>query len=471
MSIWFDESYSLWATNNNLSFRYLFSDILRHETNPPVYFVFLKLARLIYDQNIITGKFLNIFILFLSILFILKESSDKHLKNIFLYVILGSSASLAYAGEIRPLFSAICVAHVLSYFYIMAESREISRPFIKTITASILLSLIHVYGAIFAISIALAVALSGFLYKRNDLTKLSLTTLVFSFSAFLVWWIWINSTDRDALATVRWLSNDPMFIVAALKEGAGYIIGRGAISYAVALLAFVFFTLSKNIRISRLIFLSTLGLFFFLPVLISWKVPIVFGRYFAIGCGPLLAIFLTCAWREVNSRNFEQYDIRKVILASCGIALFIITAVLGPITAINALRYRPYWTGIDTVTKFAGECSNRKIRVIDPINLDETFRSERASAHVLYGYKLLATRSGFDIADGRESIRDVSEIDCPVVAWIEHSNLFEDGREAVTLSQLRALRLTNRYGLTLSVFRHRMGAVVVKTSTVSAVSE
>ncbi len=236
-------------------------------------------------------------------------------------------------------------------------------------------------------------------------------------------------------AAVWWLRNleiGPGFMLAPLAGLIGFAAWR------------------KSTRLPLSVFVLAYLLFALLPILISFKTPIIVGRYWGVGA-PSLAVLLA-----LLMRGFVLQADRPGRLAAGLAATFLILASgFGFTAARRFAAAKLIWQGAAQVAALAPACLAGSIHV---------------AADYFPAFALASRLPSETFVDVRAPgapgapVRRVAEMTCPVVGWREHAEIQPDMSDDALVARLALQAAPGE----VMVMRHRSGYVVLNTHAAPA---
>jgi hypothetical protein len=358
-----------------------------------------------------------------------------------------SGPVVRYTSEARAYFLSLMVAFVAAWFTALAiKAPKSSPPLAAYVCVGVLAGLTHLYAALLCCCLAAGLLLLWIISGRRDLMR---TGLALGFSSGVVisaWAVLLTIVTKTGdQGHLGWMTLDWETLYAAYWEAKSLAVGsKLAASFFVAFA--VVLVLATSTRNLAIVFGTALVLFIVIPLAVSIKMPIVSGKYWAIGA-PLLIVlvcFAAAEWLEAKGR-----------LASIGAGLAACVLIASSVTGFFAGRLfvaqKPSWWGGELVRASGSNCGPGSIRVYNaPVGAITGFR---------WGF---SKTSGLpedvfvDVSDHQGDATEMSTGNCNVVGWVEHVLPLVGSDE----------ELIKRLGIApsekLKVVRHSSGYVVLR---------
>ncbi|GGZ20783.1 hypothetical protein [Asticcacaulis endophyticus] len=444
--LWTDELFTVWATDPTISPWQLQFDRLRYETNPPLHFWLLYGLRQIVPDARLAGLILNFTVVAATVAAIVMtmRRDGRALLGYGLAILFSlNSATLIYVQEVRAYVLAIGLSAVLAVL-VMSFVRE-GRGWVAVLAVlGAVTALSHVYGALFAGGLAAALVVEGLVSRRTEVWRAGLIIGVACSVPFLIWFMGVHHQEGGTLRNIGWISFAPEHIKSTIDGilrvfiGPVWVLIIWAMALVTALRSPVFRRSGLMVAVVAVIFL--IG-----PFVISAKVPILHYRYFAVGF-PALVLLLAFAVNEVW-RN-EPSRLRKGAAA-----IFVLIPVVMSLPVSWAeLTMKPVWRGAEVVRVNAQACPSGVVRGL-------TYPDARVQPIFPFTYEYLLRSTGLKVT-GSDQVADVSDINCRLVAWVEHNGFISETTDEALL--LERLNLTNRQQVPLVIHHHRNGLVILK---------
>lgn len=448
---WIDELYALWASDKTTNFSKLFADRIAFDTNPPLYFSLLHFARLIVDNDRLAVILLNL--LFLAIAGVVvfgsaRRANYEKLSLVGLSAFLLSGPVMRYASEARAYFLSLMIAFVAAWFTAIAIKSPRSSPSLAAyMCVGVLAGITHLYAALLCCCLAAGLILLSIIDGRRDLMR---TGLALGVSSGLVTSIWavllmivVATGDQGHLG---WMTLNWETLYAAYWEAKSLAVGSKAASlfFVAFALVLVITPCTRNLVI---VFGTALVLFILIPLAVSMKMPIVSGKYWAIGAPVIIPLvcFAAAEWLEAKGR-----------LSSLGVGLAVCVLIASSVTGFFTGRFfvaqKPSWWGGELVRASANQCGPGSIHIYNaPVGAIRDFRWGFAKTSGLPEDVFVDVTGP---ADGTiESSRTGS---CNILGWAEHVLPLVGSDDEL----MRRLQIEPSEGT--KVVRHSSGYVVLK---------
>jgi hypothetical protein len=432
---WNDEVYSLWASDPSAG------DVIARVTgdsNPPLYFTLLRLMRTFFGDAHIAVPIASFTAIICSSAFVLWISRSVGWLTwgaiaIATFVING--VVTFYFQEARAFLLGACFTFAAAWqCTILVAETSAPRRIVALALLGALAAFTHFYAALAMGSLGGGLALLAILRRRGELLLPGLVLgggAALSFGAWYAYaharvayiaWIAFNfESVHDALWYIRSLALGPAWMAAPLALIVGLAAWR-----------------SQALRPNLIVFAIASALFFALPVLISFKTPIIVGRYWTVGV-PFLTITLV-----LIARTFWQAPNRWRTLAWASGALVLVSAGFGASAARYLMQIESVWSGAAIVAERGASCAPGSIRVPNQP-------------------ELYATASGLPEATFVTPTQSSAPSDCPVLGWAEH--VLRGDHFSTTASELELLQMVGvaRPVDGVVIERHPSGFVILRS--------
>jgi hypothetical protein len=444
---WADELFSLWASDPTENFGNLFRYRIATDSNPPLYFSLLFVARQFISDN-------RLAILTLNVSFLLSAAlsaflASRRLSNAWVLFFFGLLAlggpGAAYLAEGRSYFLAMSIVSIAVVLTLVAiEAAELQPGWWAFAITGALASLTHVFAALLCCSLAAGLAILALQPSQRRLfapaAVLGLSTVV-AFAAWIGSWAWLGPRS---FSQIGWIPFTFDSVADAARGVLAMTFGQPAL--ALPFLGFLIVSLifGASRQVAALLIVST-TLFVSIPILISFFVPIVLARYWLIGAPLLMGglVFLVRKWAVIqNGRPTSK------LIVVIGTGYIVLTAVTGYFTAYEFVASKPIWKGASVIGPVPEQCGSRAIRVLG----------------FLPGFSIVtkAPRSTFVDVQTLSGNEPLQETQCPVLGWSEHYILrFGEGyiNRATDADLLKLLKIPSRPD-NIQIDRHESGFVV-----------
>lgn len=444
--LWTDELFTVWATDPSINPWQLQFDRLRYETNPPLHFWLLYALRQIVPDARLAGLILNFAVVAASmaaIVITMRRDGRTRMGYALATLFLLNSATVIYVQEVRAYMLAMGLCAVLAVLTMRFIRQGRGRVIVLALLGDVS-ALSHVYGALFAGALAAALVVEGMVSRRSEVWRAGLILGAACSVPFLIWFMGVSYQEGGTLRNIGWISFAPDHIKSTVNGIIRVFVGPVWV-LAVWLLALVVAVRSPVFRRSAVIVTAVAVIFLIGPFVISAKVPILHYRYFAVGF-PALMLLLTFAvyetWRSDSSR----------IAKGAGAILVLIPVTMSLPVSWAELTAKPIWRGAEVVRANAQACPSGKVRGL-------TYPDAKVQPIFPFTYEYLLRGTGLKVV-GSDQVADVADINCRIVAWVEHSGFISDTTDEALL--LERLNLTNRAQVPLIIHRHGNGLVILK---------
>lgn len=358
---WQDELYSLWVSDPSGPLQRLLFD-----TNPPLYFFALRLARSVVPDErsaMLAVSALALFSVSALLLTTARTAMRQRCAAIALALFMTSGVTTFFFQEARAFFPAACIGLAASWMVVLLIERKPPRR--VGITLALLAAAaaaMHFYAALLTGCLAaglLAFALFG---KRRDLVTPALVLGVSSVVFFGAWF----AVAADRTERIGWIVFSMEEVRGALWMVRSFVLGP---SWALLLAAplVVFAALQPRLQPALFAFAVAIALFFSLPILISFKLPIIVGRYWCVGVG----LFVTPMALLLDELSTSASRNRMIALGLAALTV-LVSIVSGLLIARRFLVAEAVWANAALVRELGRGCGPRTIAVPAYISLYST---------------------------------------------------------------------------------------------------
>jgi hypothetical protein len=454
---WNDELYALWASDPTTPFTTVFAERIYPDTNPPLYFSALYLARLLAGDDRVAILLLNVCFMVAAGAAVLLVSHRARLAGLAAVGITAfalSGPALVYAVEGRAYLAALAVAFVAAWCVALAVEEPDSRPGLPAFVAlGTLGALTHVYAALFCGALAAGLlVVTLWVPSRRELVG---PALALGLSASFVLGVWLL-TITSSLGRVDWME----FSLSAIAAAAWYVKEITVKSRVLGVLLVALISLGlfhKRTRPLVVVFSIAFGLFIVLPLIISLKKPMITGRYWVIGAPGLIVLlsFLARAWLfEMAGRGIANWP----SLAFLGVvALACASSISGFLTARNFVASKPVWKGAEIVRPLLGGCPTASVHI-------GIGKIEGGGAPIYSFAQLGMTSPAVFVDAGAASAGHlpIAAARCPVLGWAEHVLLGDDFPSLAPDAELLRVLKIDAAPDEIEIRRHKSGFVLLK---------
>ena len=447
---WLDELFSLTATDPRQGFGSAFVNWIATETNPPLYYSGLYAVRTLIADDRTATLVLNASALIAAAAAIAVSSRRAGMPRfgmIGIAAILLSGPVLRYSVEARAYLLAIEIVFVASWFCGLTVQGSRSSTVTSFSIIGALGALTHVYAALMCGSLAAGTIMVAVLYKRHDLCVRGLALGV---ATVVVLAIWLPFGFQNA-HNLNWIKFNVHSVVstaaAALIGGGGVTLERTALlAFAIALCGGLY---SRITRAMAIMFSIALMLFVFIPIAVSFKLPIIVERYWVIGSPVAIVFSLLACWTWLSEGISSQRRMPTWIPA-CAAAVFV---VIGDVTGFAAAKasvaHKMVWSGAPIVAEYAIKCPPGSVHVL-------------RSLLWLYAKSAGVPKDVFVDANSLKTpIVTVAEARCRVLGWAEHDVEIMMHPDISDQALLHSLKI-DASASDVEVLRHLSGFVVLR---------
>jgi hypothetical protein len=235
-------------------------------------------------------------------------------------------------------------------------------------------------------------------------------------------------------------------VISALWEAKQLAIGPHLLIALIALLTFGL--LWPTTRMLTLAFLVAFAIFLFLPLLISLKQPIIFGRYWLQGTPAIIVLIALLARTWLSDGISRRSQLVPTACASVAVAFLTISDTTGFITARAFTAAKPIWKGALVVAPLARDCPTASVHVNGFIPF--------------FAYTSQIPDAVF--ADAREPATHLvnpADSKCPVLGWAEEPHPADFMRRATDEDLMKVLKV-GASALQVEILRHPTGFVILR---------
>ncbi len=459
-----DELFSLWASDPAGSLWDMQIDKLACETNPPLHYWLMYGLQMVLGAGRTTGLVLNgltIAVTLGGLIWLARRAGRPALGWWLGAVYLCSAATITQTQDVRPYCLAVSVCALLAtQVSLLRRAESISRVDTGiTVALAATAGITHVYAALFVFCLTSAVALEGVLrqtgpWRERSLLRLAVLTGGACAMTFGLWGVGLVRNTGRHPPSIEWIRFDYPSVSTAFVWDSLVQVGP-PVALGLFLIAIAIACGARRPGGTLCVAFVTAALFFVMPLLISFLKPIIHAQYYPVG-GAALLILLAFATIEAWAEERRQADWRShTALAGLAVALalpLLCSGMASRAWADNKL----VWRSAEIVRAQAPSCPERRVRVVPP--------PWGMQGKLYPGFAYILRDSGLTVEDSRDTLRDVSDIDCSVVAWSEDSQKPNWPESLSEEERLKVFNLTNREHVPLTLRRYGDGYVVTKVS-------
>jgi hypothetical protein len=460
--LWFDEYATLYFSDPTAPFSFLVTD-----TNPPLYYFLVRIARSsgLEPQSSLWVTNFSAALVFSTIAYLfMRRTYSRLVAGTIIAIVLAGPAVLTFALEGRgcALGQFACLATTAG---LSTQSEAGRRPSDFSLLALLagLSAATHIYAGLYVSVLGVAFGFSGIV--TNDRSKLVAGITVCA-ASILVTAIWVITARRVLLGgnpSLSWIPSSTSYTVGQLWFFNKMLSGAG-FNLVVLLVGISLCALIPGPRYYALIFCFAAASFLAVPILVSTKVPMLAGRYFAIAVPSLILIALNAGAATVMKR-----DRRVIRLAAASfLSLFALVNIMTAhkVAARFTAEFRWPYDSSD-VRAYVDRHKQTKIRVLVPDM--PTVGGLSLPAIYISSYKAALDRSDVALDSSLSSVADVSDYPGPLIGWGEHVFWFDpthafDLTHADEQRVLRALNMTNVTNRPLRLEKRRAGFFLLNAS-------
>lgn len=399
-ALWWDEYFSIWASDPALPFATVFWDRIAPDSNLPSYFSLLSLVRRLGIDSSLAGRLINEACFLAAAAFVVARGirTDRTLEAaVAVAVFLISAPVIAFGLELRvygPALAAVLAAAWASFDTIQSDRRPL--PAWQMALIGALAAATHLYGGLAAGALAAATLIVA---RRNP--RLWAGPLAMGTAATIVtgsWLVW----NFGSSYLVSHILFSVLGGILQVFSFADFILGT------LALLPFVIVALlvmakDPATKPPAILAAIAIALFILLPALASFAKPILTTRYLYVGA-PIFTTALAFGLAAGADRQTRQIAAITLLLL----------AAIGSFTGIQFVANKFAWKGADIVRTLGAGCPAGSIKVNRPFRAEQNdpWRFGLAMATGLPEATFAVTRDG--------KAPDYTGPACPVLAYVVH---------------------------------------------------
>jgi hypothetical protein len=453
---WADELFALWASDPELRFGVLLTERIGADSNPPLYFSLLAIIRMIGLPPRPAVVFLNVLCVVMasiSVLWTARNNNRLWLGSAVVALFLTSASTVIFLQEARSYMIALSAVLVASWFAFLCIDRALAWPSLAV--CGILCALTHLFAAIAACALAGGLCICGASRRQIALIGSGIAlgaSAVLTSAAWLFAW---KVLGPGGFQQIGWIP----FTRASVWEA---FVGASVLSFgtlyvwAVVAIAVAFGLLSRRAFLATVSFIVALILFALVPIVLSFGVPMVIARYWAIGA-PMVIVGI-CSIIAVGFSACRTAVSTWIGFAALFLAVLGIVSV-GTRHGLHFIdREKPSWRVAPTIAELVRDCPRHAVHT-------------------------LGFQPGFSIATGLSPDQFVDvrtlpqptaspESSCPVLGWTEHYVLRFGEKfvgEASDADLLKLLKL-DVSPEKVTIFRRKNGYVVCRKDACKSLS-
>jgi hypothetical protein len=456
---WADELASLWASDVSLPFARALSERIAPDTNPPLYYVVLYWVRWLISDDRTAVLAVNIASIVIAAAAVFAASQRAGLSRLAVCGIAAFALSgpvLVYASEGRSYCLGLAVVFVGSWYAALAIRDSYRRPVLASFVAiGAVAALTHVYAALLCGALGAGLLTSAIFSHRRDLVG---PGLALGLSASMVFAIWVSMT-WGSLSRVAWIEFSPRLVLRAAHDVEALAVGwHFNLLFLVAFLAFGI--LDRATRRFFITFSVAFALFVLLPVVASFKQPIIIGRYWLVGASALTTLVTFAAWTWFSAGDrLPERRIMRLVAASSALLFLCASTMHAVVAARSQIDRKGIWKGAKIVRPLLDECPMGAIHVATGTGI---LRDQYPSPeYFIWGFSKITGASPSLFVDAElESTPNVSPAmtPCPVLGWVENNWAVSQATDAELLRFLKIDASPDE----VDIRRHLTGFVVLK---------
>jgi hypothetical protein len=465
---WLDEIYSLIASDPSHSFGDDFVRRMASDTMPPGFYSLLYFARIFVKDSRIAVMIVNCAILALAAVVVVISARRARVIPLALLCIsafIMSSPVIYYTPEARSYLLAFALTFVISWRVSLQLTEKDSRPFALGYAAlGLLAALTHIYASLYCCCVAAGMIAVAMKYPRRPF--LFRDAIVLALSAGLSSCLWLIAV-RHSLNRVDWLNM--FFNVRWVLNSFGLVFMLAGGPVVIAMMI-IFARLPVDRRIEArpltLAFSIAYFLFFVVPILVSFKRPVIMGRYWLVGF-PGIVVFvvfqLAVLFPELVGKDHPPGEFDRSRHTCAALAVLWMAISLGGV----CLRFydKTVWRGLGDVKPLIASCPEGSIHIGTGLIKKDKFYLSTArhfglGIPQLFGALAEVSPDIFVPILGSDGpLLAAGDAKCPVLGWAEHLNA--DALKNFSDADLLRLLKIEASNKDLDIRRHRFGYVVL----------
>ena len=452
---WFDDLFSLWASDRTLPFDVAFNERILPDSNPPLYFSLLYFVRQLIADDGMAVIAMNIGAMIAAAVAVYIPSrrvgvSGLAVAGIAAFVLSGPV--LYFAPEGRSYVTDLSIVFVTSWYAALAITGFPEQlTLIRAGILGCLAALAHVYAALSCGSLAAGLVIFALFSKRKDLLKRG---LALGLSASIVFALWLGIA-YSALDRIDWIEFSVRKVLTAALSVKELAIGSN-VAVLIVLTLFVFGLYNAATRPLFIVFCIGFLLYAVLPVLTSFVQPIVTNRYWQIGAAAL-PVVVTFAAKTWIVEGFVAPRAKTLIAAAVALVFLVTSSFLGFANARHYMSSKPFWTGAEVVRPLLAQCSGAAVHIYYD-NSDRPYSPWLAAIWGFYRMAGTSQTAFLDAQDDSTPWLTSATSSCPVLGWAEHAWSWEDLKDGDLMRLLKIEGSPDE----VDVLRHFRGFVILK---------
>ena len=310
-NLWFDEIFSFYVTDPNLSFADTLSRIKSMESIPFLYFYLIKICNSLFGYDPIVGRVFSAFFGFLSI-FTVSNLCKKFVNNkSYLLTICLISLNIfliAYSQEMRVyIFTFFLVSLALVFFFNLYDEQG-SKIFTKNFILFSFFMLLAIFShpfSIIVLSSLICFVFVDYIFFKNQNRKINTSLIFISIITLFFLFHYLGYVETD---NVSWIKQPELKFFTNFYFSKFFGSRLLGIIHLVILIFLSFYLWNKVVANRKIIFLYImLFLTYFIPLIYGYFLkPIIFPKYIIFVLTPIILIIsiLTFHLEKKKLRNF-----------------------------------------------------------------------------------------------------------------------------------------------------------------------
>ena len=321
-NLWFDEIFSYWVTDPNLSFNETFSRVKSTESIPFLYYYLVKVCNLVFGYDPIVGRIFSAFFGFLSIFTVSKLCKKFADNKSYLFALCLTSLNIyliIYSQEMRVyIFTFFLTSIALIFFFNLFEekkSQTFSKNFFLFSLFMFLAILSHPFCIIILGSLICFTFINYFFLNiNNKKVNISLTVTSIFTLLFLFHYLGYVSTDK-----VSWIEQPDLKFFTNFYFSKFFGSRLMGIIHLIMLIFLTLCLLENIIKNKKIIFLYImLFLSYFIPLIYGYIFePIILHKYIIFVLIPIILIISILVF-EIKNKILRNFFIIFLIFLNLG---------------------------------------------------------------------------------------------------------------------------------------------------------
>ena len=450
---WTDEIYSMNATDPHLTFAEAFRKYMVTDSNPPLYYVCLFWTRhwisLPSGDERVGATLLNVIAILLASATVIGVSWRPRVAALGfagISAFLLSGPLLEYAPEARCYVLGFSIIFVASWLTALAIEFPRQHPhWAYFALLGVLGALDHPFAALMCGSLAAGLLTLAFIGSRRDLAIPGLALGISASCTVAIWLALVSGSMKYEVWNEFTVAN----LMAAVWEVRQLEIG-GRAALAALFVLFLCAFVNRPTRPMVIAFGTAFILFIVLPIVASFKSPLIVGRYWLMSGPALIVLVVFLARAGVLEGITTRWRLKPLVIGFGSMCFLVSSSATGFINARSKTENKPIWKGAAIVAPLIQDCPEGSIHV-------------PSSASGEYAWTAHAPAALFVDASAPETgWLTISKAVCPVIGWAEHVRKGNDFLTTAPDEDLLKLLKIDADPAQVVIRRHSSGYVVLR---------